>query len=155
MKYREFETFGAATVVLYLFELKGQKPDLYTVRFPWWLGSNIPELCSCALSHSVQQWHSKLIMLVQLLIIQATSYNVLIWLLPRGANTYIARESLVHLSADQLCKLLCWKSAYMFLDINKFSLGELRTLQLDVCSWELMGSGAGCLMPVRLDVLVA
>lgn len=68
-------------------------------------------------------------------------------------NTCIAREVLVHPSVDQLFKILCWKSDYILLDINEISLGRLRTPQ-DKCSEELMQQGAGCSMPVRLDVLV-
>lgn len=55
-----------------------------------------------------------------------------------GTNTCIARQDLVHLSVDQLFKTLCWKSDYIILDINKISLGRLRTLQLDVYSQEVM-----------------
>lgn len=55
-----------------------------------------------------------------------------------GTSTCIARESLIHLSVDQLFKTMCWKSDYILPDINESSLGRLRTLQLDVCSQELM-----------------
>lgn len=34
MKYRKFKAFGAATVISYLFELKGQEHSLYAVKFP-------------------------------------------------------------------------------------------------------------------------
>lgn len=34
MKYRKFKAFGAAIVVSYLFEWKGQEHSLYTVKFP-------------------------------------------------------------------------------------------------------------------------
>lgn len=55
-----------------------------------------------------------------------------------GTSTCTARESVIHLSVDQLFKTLCWKFDYILPDINESPLGRLRTLQLDICSQELM-----------------
>lgn len=57
-----------------------------------------------------------------------------------GANTCITKEGLVHLSVDQLFTTLCWKFDYILLDINKISLGRLRTLQDVFPGAEAIGS---------------
>lgn len=64
MKHREFKTIGAATVTSYLFELKGQEPSLYAVKFPWWfpyqeLSLALPLLCRVSFSAAVGQQADK------------------------------------------------------------------------------------------------